>query len=88
MKSRYTTSFKAVLLSLLIPGLGQLTAGDERKGLHFVCIYALLCLLKLVSGAISVILSLLFLIIMLCFVIYAAYDAYKMICNTKIMTSH
>jgi len=61
----------AAILSFIIPGLGQIIAGETKKGLIFLVVAIVLGLLV---GAISSMLG----IISLVFAIYAAYDAYQL----------
>lgn len=60
----------AAILSFIIPGLGQIIAGEAKKGVIFLVIAIILgILVTMVSSLIS--------IISLLFAIYAAYDAYQ-----------
>lgn len=61
----------AAVLSFIIPGLGQLFAGDVKRGLIFLVIYLVLAVASFFTGFILSILTLIFRI-------YAAYDAYQM----------
>ncbi|MCK9152006.1 hypothetical protein [Methanobacterium alcaliphilum] len=61
----------AAIASLIIPGLGQLLAGDAKKGVIFFVIAVIL-------GSLNVFVSPFIGIISLVFAIYAAYDAYQM----------
>lgn len=61
----------AAIASFIIPGLGQLLAGDAKKGVIFFIIALVLgILVQLVSAFIG--------IISLIWALYAAYDAYQM----------
>jgi len=58
----------AAILSLIIPGLGQIAAGEVKKGIIFFVIAVILGLLfSMISSFIGIISFL--------FAIYAAYDA-------------
>ncbi len=61
----------AAIASLIIPGLGQLLAGDAKKGIIFFVIAIILGILNIYVFGLIWILSLVF-------AIYAAYDAYQM----------
>ncbi len=68
----------AALLSLGIPGLGQLVVGYEKRGLYFLFPFAFLWLgIKLFENY-FVILSFLLAIIVIILSIYAAYDTYNL----------
>jgi len=61
----------AAILSLIIPGLGQIVAGETKKGIIFVIIAIILwALASTVTSFIGIISFL--------FAIYAAYDAYQL----------
>lgn len=60
----------AGILSLLIPGLGQILAGETKKG---IIMFIIAIVLGILSGMI-IFLSIIYLI----YAIYAAYDAYKL----------
>jgi TM2 domain-containing membrane protein YozV len=60
----------AAILSFIIPGLGQIIAGETKKGIIFVVIAIILGVLSAVSIFIS--------IIYFIYAIYAAYDAYQL----------
>jgi TM2 domain-containing membrane protein YozV len=61
----------AAILSFIIPGLGQILAGETKKGIIFVVVAIILGLLVTsISSFIG--------IISLIFAIYAAYDAYQL----------
>lgn len=60
----------AALMSLIIPGTGQIVSGEVKKGIIFLAIEAILYILFLTVNPGIVIISLIF-------AIYAAYDAYK-----------
>ena len=61
----------AAILSFIIPGLGQIIAGETKKGIIFVVVAIILGLLVTsISSFIG--------IISLIFAIYAAYDAYQL----------
>lgn len=61
----------AAIASFIIPGLGQLLAGDAKKGIIFFVIALVLgALVSFVSSFIS--------ILSLVWALYAAYDAYQM----------
>ncbi|MGZ7117518.1 MAG: hypothetical protein ACXVHS_08730 [Methanobacterium sp.] len=65
----------AAILSLIIPGLGQILAGAVQKGVIFIVIAIILYLLYMfVFWPIA--------IITLIFAIYAAYDAYQLAKST------
>lgn len=68
----------AVLLSLIIPGLGQLAVGYEKRGLFFLFPYFFLWLGIKAFENDYIILSFLLAIIMIILSFYAAYDAYKL----------
>lgn len=59
------------ILSFIIPGLGQIIAGETKKGLIFLVVAIVLGLLV---GAISSMIG----IISFIFALYAAYDAYQL----------
>ena len=61
----------AAILSFLIPGLGQIYAGDMQKGLIFIVILIVLMIAAFFTGFLTSIINLIF-------SIYAAYDAYKL----------
>lgn len=61
----------AAILSFILPGLGQIIAGETKKGVIFIVIAIVLWALLLPTVFISG-------IILLIFAIYAAYDAYKL----------
>lgn len=61
----------AAIASFIIPGLGQLLAGDAKKGIIFFVIAVIL-------GALNIYVSMYIGILSLIFAIYAAYDAYQM----------
>ncbi|KAF5086821.1 hypothetical protein [Methanobacterium aggregans] len=61
----------AAILSFIIPGLGQIIAGETKKGLIFLVVAIVLGLLV---GAISSMIG----IISFLFALYAAYDAYQL----------
>ena len=60
----------AALMSLIIPGTGQIVSGEVKKGIIFLAIEAILYILFLTVNPGIVIISIIF-------AIYAAYDAYK-----------
>ncbi len=60
----------AALMSLIIPGTGQILSGEVKKGIIFLAIEVILYVLFLTVSSSIVIISLLF-------ALYAAYDAYK-----------
>ncbi len=60
----------AALMSLIIPGTGQIVSGEVKKGIIFLAIEVILYVLFLTVSPSIVIISFLF-------AIYAAYDAYK-----------
>ncbi|MCZ3364582.1 MULTISPECIES: hypothetical protein [Methanobacterium] len=60
----------AALMSLIIPGTGQIVSGEVKKGILFLAIEIVLYILFLTVSPSIVIISFLF-------AIYAAYDAYK-----------
>ncbi len=61
----------AAILSFIIPGLGQIIAGETMKGLIFLAIAIILGVLySFVSSFIGIISFL--------FAVYAAYDAYQL----------
>jgi hypothetical protein len=60
----------AALMSLIIPGTGQIVSGEVKKGMIFLAIEIILYVLFLTVSPAIVILSILL-------AIYAAYDAYK-----------
>ena len=61
----------AAILSFIIPGLGQILAGETQKGVIFFVIAVILGIVVMtVSAAVGIISFL--------FAIYAAYDAYKL----------
>lgn len=61
----------AAIASLIIPGLGQLLAGDAKKGIIF---FVIAVVLGILSGALFFFIWILSLI----WALYAAYDAYQM----------
>jgi TM2 domain-containing membrane protein YozV len=61
----------AAILSFIIPGLGQIIAGETKKGLIFLVVAIVL---GIIVGAISSMIG----IISLIFALYAAYDAYQL----------
>lgn len=60
----------AALMSLIIPGTGQIVSGEVKKGIIFLAIEIILYVLFLTVSPSIVIISLLF-------AVYTAYDAYK-----------
>ncbi|WP_424355418.1 hypothetical protein [Methanobacterium sp. MBAC-LM] len=60
----------AALMSLIIPGTGQIVSGEVKKGILFLAIEVVLYILFLTVSPSIVIISFLF-------AIYAAYDAYN-----------
>ena len=60
----------AAILSFIIPGLGQIVAGETKKGLIFLVVAIILGLLVTMVQFIV--------IVSLIFAIYAAYDAYQL----------
>ncbi|MGZ7209983.1 MAG: hypothetical protein ACXVHV_08910 [Methanobacterium sp.] len=60
----------AAILSLIIPGLGQIYAGVVQKGIIFIVI-------AIILGLANFFILPLIWIISLLFAIYAAYDAYQ-----------
>ena len=62
----------AAILSFIIPGLGQVYAGDIRKGIIFIVIFFIFTILAyLVFNWVSIVATL-----FLIYSIYAAFDAY------------
>lgn len=61
----------AAILSFLFPGIGQIYAGEMKKGIIFFIIFIILVALYLTFGFIIGIIELIF-------AIYAAYDAYNL----------
>lgn len=61
----------AAILSFIIPGLGQILAGDTKKGVMYIVIAIVLWILIPLTAFLSAIAGFIF-------AIYAAYDAYKM----------
>lgn len=66
----------AAIASFIIPGIGQIYAGDAKKGLIFLVIAIILIALRylILDLIIGIILS----VIGIIYNIYAAYDAYQM----------
>lgn len=60
----------ATIISFIIPGLGQIIAGEGKKGIILLIIAIILYALYFVAGSLVSILSLIL-------SIYAAYDAYQ-----------
>jgi TM2 domain-containing membrane protein YozV len=60
----------AAILSFIIPGLGQIVAGETKKGIIFFVIAIVLGVLSALTLFISV--------IYLIYAIYVAYDAYQL----------
>jgi TM2 domain-containing membrane protein YozV len=60
----------AAIISFIIPGLGQIIAGESKKGIILLIIAIVLYALFFVAGSLISILSLIL-------SIYAAYDAYQ-----------
>ena len=60
----------AALMSLVIPGTGQIASGEVKKGIIFLAIEAMLYILFLTVNPGIVIISILF-------ATYTAYDAYN-----------
>ena len=60
----------AALMSLIIPGTGQIVSGEVKKGIIFLAIEVILYVLFLTVSPAIVIISILL-------AIYAAYDPYK-----------
>lgn len=60
----------AAILSFIIPGLGQIVAGETKKGIMFLVVAIILGVLSAFSLFIS--------IIYLIYAIYVAYEAYKL----------
>ena len=63
----------AAILSFLIPGLGQVIAGDVKKGIVFFIVAVVLALVGTIIFRHWVVY-----LIELIYSIYAAYDAYQM----------
>lgn len=61
----------AAILSFILPGLGQILAGETKKGVIFIVIAIVLWALIIPTALLSSFISLIF-------SIYAAYDAYKL----------
>jgi TM2 domain-containing membrane protein YozV len=61
----------AAIASFIIPGLGQIIAGETQKGLIFLVAAIVLAVIVSFVGSIAAILS-------LALAIYAAYDAYQL----------
>ena len=71
MEGYYGQSIVAAIISLFLPGIGQVVQGETQKGIiMFVIALVLAVLTSMVSPMVS--------FISLIFAIYAAYDAYKM----------
>lgn len=64
----------AAVLSFIIPGLGQITAGETKKGLIFLVI---LIILYAITFYYNFGLKVLFEALIVLFGLYAAYDAYQ-----------
>jgi TM2 domain-containing membrane protein YozV len=62
----------AAILSLIIPGLGQIIARETKRGLIFLVVLVILCALYLGMNM-NIILSVLIIVLS----IYSAYDAYQ-----------
>lgn len=62
----------AAVLSFILPGIGQMYAGDAKRGLIFFLVYLILAVAAFFTGFL---LSIITLIIR----VYTAYDAYKML---------
>ena len=60
----------AAILSFIIPGLGQILAGETKKGIIFVVVAIILVVLS----ALSIFISIIYFI----YALYAAYDAYQL----------
>ena len=63
----------AAILSFLIPGLGQAYAGDVKKGIIFLIVFIVVCII-----ATLIFRHWLVWIIELIYALYTAYDAYLM----------
>lgn len=61
----------AAILSFFFPGIGQIYAGETKKGVIFLVIWILLFVLGPFTASLSW-------IVQFFFSIYAAYDAYKL----------
>ena len=61
----------AAILSFFIPGLGQMYAGDMKRGLIFLVVWIVLMIVAFFTAFLTSIITLIF-------DIYAAYDAYKL----------
>ena len=61
----------AVVISFLLPGIGQVVQGETKKGL-------IMFVIAIILSALSLYVLALFYIISFIYAIYAAYDAYKM----------
>ena len=71
VKIQITQVFESDIISLFLPGIGQVVQGETQKGIiMFVIALVLAVLTSMVSPMVS--------FISLIFAIYAAYDAYKM----------
>jgi len=66
----------AAILSFFIPGLGQMYAGDMKRGLIFLVVWIVLMIVAFFTAFLTSIITLIF-------DIYAAYDAYKISTITK-----
>ena len=65
----------AAIISFLIPGIGQMYAGDIKRGAIFLVIAIVILLIRNFANPI---IGIAFLIIGIIFMIYSAYDAYKL----------
>ena len=61
----------AAILSLILPGIGQIYAGEMQKGIIFFVVFLILVAINLFVFPLIWILELIF-------AIYAAYDAYML----------
>ena len=65
----------AAIISFIIPGIGQMYAGDIKRGLIFLVIAIILFLIRNFANPF---IGLIFVVITIIYNIYAAYDAYKL----------
>ena len=63
----------AAIASFIIPGLGQIYAGDVKRGIMFLIVAIIFCIIGFSTTGIFQIIS----VVDLIYAIFIAYDAYK-----------
>ena len=65
----------AAIASFIIPGIGQIYAGDMKKGIFFLIITAIFYSIGYFTDGIYMIISI---VVDVIYCLFAAYDAYKL----------